>query len=404
MDEGFVIMQIGNRELDELYDSAIAPAIEEAGLRPRRVDKHNRGGLLQSETVEFIQDASIIVADLTNERPNCYLEVGYAMGIARASRMILTARADHKADRPGREVDSPKIHFDLAGYDILFWEADSLPAFKRKLVQRIQRRLNITLAEHLETATLAEHLETATLARPDDEGNAFARNHYRWVRAKQSKARGKLVEDGHEAFVEFTLVPIRHILSLGLPELLDAARTAQLSQFGFPIGTVFEDPEMRPYPDPEGIESQQRVKTGSRLFDYWALRRNGDFYSLRSLVEDLTDPSIVFFDETVRRAQMLLDYAARLYECIGLPQNESVAIELCYGSIGDRVLSSCSPARSLMRPYRIRSDCAHARLLEEWSSISSHIPELVRTFAGRILEQFDLFPLEKEMVKSLLIA
>ncbi|MCK4581318.1 MAG: hypothetical protein KAU10_08195, partial [Dehalococcoidia bacterium] len=296
-------------------------------------------------------------------------------------------------DRPRREANSPKVHFDLAGYDILFWEADSLPAFKSKLVERIQRRLNITLAEHF---------ETATLAGPDDEGSSFARNHYRWIRAKQTKAREQLVEDGHEALVEFTLVPIRHILSLGLPELLDAARTAQLSQFGFPIGTVFEHLEARPYPDPEGIESQQRVKNGSRVFDYWALRRNGDFYSLRSLVEDLTDPSTVFFDETVRRAQMLLEYAARLYECVGLPHNESIAIELRYGSVGDRVLSSCSPAPSLMRPFRIRSDSADARLVEEWNSISSHIPELVTTLAGSILEQFDLFSLKEEVVKSLL--
>jgi len=393
MDEAFVIMQIGNRQLDKLYMSVIVPAIKEAGLRPRRVDKHNKGGLLQSEIIRFIQDASIIIADLTNERPNCYLEIGYVMGLARTSRLILTARVDHKPDRLERKANSPKVHFDLAGHDILFWKADSLPVFRRKLVKRITRRLKITLAEHL---------ETANLAGPDDEGNSFVRNHYCWIRAKQTKAREQLVEDGHEAFVEFTLVPLQHVLLLGLPELLDAARTAQLTQFSFPIGTVLEYPGARPHLEQEGIESQQRATSRSRVFDYWALRRNGDFYSLHSLFEDLTDPSIVFFDETVHRAQMLLEYAARLYECVGLPHNELIAIELRYGGVADRALSSYSPARSPIRQYHIRPDSVHARLVEEWNSISSHIPELVVTLAGSILEQFDLFSLKEEVVKSLL--
>jgi len=393
MDEGFVIMQIGNPDLDEVYESAIAPAIEEAGLQPRRVDKHNTGGLLKSEIVEFIQKASIIVADVTNERPNCYLEVGYAMGAARTSRLILTARADHVPDRPGRNPNSPKVHFDLAGYDILFWEADSLPAFKQKLAQRIRRRLNMTLAEHLE-------IEPS--AAPESLIDSFAKSHFRWINERQKSARAQLVEDGHGAFVEFTLVPIRHTLSLGLPELLESARSAQLSYHGFPIGTIIEHPEAHPHPDSDGILSRQTTQTGSRIFDYWALRRNGDFYALRSLVEDLNAPSTVYFDETVRRAEMLLRYAAKLYEHLGLPENDSIAIELRYGGITDRVLSSCTPGPGLLREYRIRSESVHARLVEEWNSIPAHIAELVKTLAGGLLEQFDLFPLAEEVVKSLL--
>ena len=36
----------------------------------------------------------MIVADITNERPNCYLEVGYAMGLGKKANLILTARED----------------------------------------------------------------------------------------------------------------------------------------------------------------------------------------------------------------------------------------------------------------------------------------------------------------------
>ena len=76
MSDGFVIMQIGNAQLDVVYRDVLVPAITTAGLEPKRVDKHNAGGLLKNEIVAFIERAHIIDADLTNERPNCYLRSG----------------------------------------------------------------------------------------------------------------------------------------------------------------------------------------------------------------------------------------------------------------------------------------------------------------------------------------
>ena len=81
MKEAFVIMQIGNTQLDDVYYNAIIPALKRSGYDPKRVDKHTEGRLLKSEIVGFIESSEVIIADLTNERPNCYLEIGYAMGL-----------------------------------------------------------------------------------------------------------------------------------------------------------------------------------------------------------------------------------------------------------------------------------------------------------------------------------
>jgi hypothetical protein len=140
---GFVIMQIGNPDLDRVCDGLFFPALDESGLDPKRVDRHTEGDLLKSEIVSFIENAEIIVADLTNERPNCYLEVGYAMGLGKKPNLIITAREDHNADSPNRSAHGPKIHFDLAGYDILFWHPDDIDEARVELVQRIRRRLRI---------------------------------------------------------------------------------------------------------------------------------------------------------------------------------------------------------------------------------------------------------------------
>ena len=100
MQPGFVIMQIGNPELDAVYEQAVAPALESCGFEARRVDRHNRGGLLVSEIIGFIEEAELVVADLTHERPNCYLEVGYVFGVGKLTNLILTARADHDPENP----------------------------------------------------------------------------------------------------------------------------------------------------------------------------------------------------------------------------------------------------------------------------------------------------------------
>lgn len=140
----FVVMQIGNADLDRVYERAIVPSIRDCGLVPRRVDRHNKGGLLHSEIVAFLEESEILVADLTNERPNCYLEIGYALGVGRAAHLVLTAREDHQPESPNYRPDGPRVHFDLSGYDILFWHPARLAEFRAELTKRIRRRLTLS--------------------------------------------------------------------------------------------------------------------------------------------------------------------------------------------------------------------------------------------------------------------
>ncbi len=63
MRPGSVIMQIGNKQLDGIYEQVIAPAMRACDVEPRRVDKHNEGRLLSAEIARLIREADIIVAD-----------------------------------------------------------------------------------------------------------------------------------------------------------------------------------------------------------------------------------------------------------------------------------------------------------------------------------------------------
>jgi hypothetical protein len=78
------------------------------------------------------------------------LEVGYAIGVGKHTNLILTAREDHDPESPRHRPGGPRIHFDLAGYDILLWSEESLDAFRDELEKRIRRRL-LLLGDRLKT-------------------------------------------------------------------------------------------------------------------------------------------------------------------------------------------------------------------------------------------------------------
>lgn len=145
MRDGFVIMQIGNRKLDQLYHDVYHPTIVKAGYTPVRVDVCNDGTLIKSQIVRYLQDSELIIADLTNERPNCYLEVGIAMGLNRYDRLILCCREDHNPDiRIAKKYKGKKkVPFDLSGYGIVWWDQKNLEVFRKELQDEIQRRMNL---------------------------------------------------------------------------------------------------------------------------------------------------------------------------------------------------------------------------------------------------------------------
>jgi hypothetical protein len=141
--EVFVIMQIGNPGMDRIWKEVFDPVIRDFKLEPRRIDKHNEGKFLMSEVADLLNRSKLVIADLTNERPNCYLEVGYTMGIDKFTHLILCANENHNPDSPNYKQGGPKIHFDIGGYDFVFWKHDEIDEFKTNLAKKIRYRLTV---------------------------------------------------------------------------------------------------------------------------------------------------------------------------------------------------------------------------------------------------------------------
>lgn len=386
MDDAFIIMQIGNPQLDAVCDDVFIPAIEAGGLVPRRVDRHNTGDLLKSEIVGFIERSQIIVADVTNERPNCYLEIGYAMGLGKKTNLILTARQDHFHGHPDHRHDGPKIHFDLEGYDILFWDPEDLPAFREELTKRIQRRRAIIAP----TQPTAAQLVADAASTP-------------WTSELQSTAEQGLNQLERNAYMEVA-ASIAPTADADQRVLLDAVEAASVPNFGWPIGVVLGNrDEYRPRPVPDGIVAEIAIGDESHLdrrsYDYWKLFRDGRFYTLLSLFEDERGENVLFFDTRIFRVTEALLFLARLYRRLDASDTDVVSITVRHAGLNGRTLTAANPQRHLF-PRTSTADSAEASISVPLITLETEIDHLVGEILQPLFMLFDFFELGDEVLRD----
>ena len=94
------------REYDERFQ-VIETVLQEFGCVAIRIDKQQHLGDLVSRIKQEIQRSRFVIADLTDERPSCYFEVGYAEALGRP---VMHVASRESIMEPGTET---KIHFDI---------------------------------------------------------------------------------------------------------------------------------------------------------------------------------------------------------------------------------------------------------------------------------------------------
>lgn len=375
-------MQIGNSALDEVCDAAFSPAIVDAGLIPRRVDRHNRGDLLKSEIVEFIERSQIIVADLTNERPNCYLEVGYAMGLGKKANLILTARSDHHWSSPDFEREGPRVHFDLEGYDILFWEPSKLPELRAELAERIRRRLAIVQS-------------SGNLVPPLAVDSA-------WRDELRVRAQTGLAGIDRSGYME-VVAQIAPPTSAHPAELIAAVREATVSTFGWPIGVVLDNREdCRPRPTVDGVEAEISFAGGPEVdrvsYDLWKLYRDGRFYTLLSLFEDVRRPDSVFWDTRTNRVTEALLFLVRLYRRLSASDTDRVSVAVRHGGLKGRRLDIAGQNRIMSRNPTTIEDVVETSISATLSELENELPAHVREIVNPLLAVFDFYTVDDSIL------
>ena len=104
----FVIMQFTS-PYNELYSEVVRPICGELDVNAVRADETYDPGLIIADVTHQIDEAKVVIAEITPANPNVYYELGYAH--ARGKPTILIA--DRKMD---------KLPFDVSPFRTLFYE------------------------------------------------------------------------------------------------------------------------------------------------------------------------------------------------------------------------------------------------------------------------------------------
>jgi nucleoside 2-deoxyribosyltransferase len=100
----FVVMSF-NPGLRQIYDQGIKRTVESLGIICARVDEIPFAGNILETILERIRNSYFVIADITENRPNCYYEIGVAHAIGRP--VILTKR------------QGSRTHFELRGFKVV---------------------------------------------------------------------------------------------------------------------------------------------------------------------------------------------------------------------------------------------------------------------------------------------
>jgi nucleoside 2-deoxyribosyltransferase len=127
------MIQPFNEKFDKLYKDIYKPAIETTECEPYRVDEDDSVANIAERIRKKIRGARICLADITEDNPNVWYEVGFAH--AQGKQIVLIAET------------KDKIPFDMSGEKVIFYDTSSPSDFedlKENISNAMQSRLKIS--------------------------------------------------------------------------------------------------------------------------------------------------------------------------------------------------------------------------------------------------------------------
>jgi hypothetical protein len=118
------------KEVENFFRQVVDPLMKENGysIKEMGIQKPN-DAWMNVEIFENLHKAALVVVDLTGLRPNCLIELGYALG--RPSKVILTAKKD------------TILPFDAKMYECCFWDTkEQIELTAKKLKDYFERNFN----------------------------------------------------------------------------------------------------------------------------------------------------------------------------------------------------------------------------------------------------------------------
>jgi hypothetical protein len=156
MNRCFVIQPFdAGGDYDKRYDEVLVPAIMEAELEPYRVDRDPAADVLISAIESQIAGATACVADISEDNPNVWYELGFAF--AAGTEVVLICSSDRK-----------KFPFDVQHRNIIRYTLGS-PSDFASLSEKIASRLKTVRERPKKIASLTSVSQGDTLGLKEHE-------------------------------------------------------------------------------------------------------------------------------------------------------------------------------------------------------------------------------------------
>lgn len=129
----FVIQSFDGGTYDRRYRETIKPALIKAEVEPQRADEILGLNPVIDKIETAIESASICIAEVSEDNPNVWLEVGYALALDRPTVIL--------CDKSKRQ----KLPFDIQHRPIIFYRTDSRSGYEElenNIVKWIKNELN----------------------------------------------------------------------------------------------------------------------------------------------------------------------------------------------------------------------------------------------------------------------
>ncbi len=133
-------------EIFRLKEKVYEPAVEKAGYKLKFQEQSEPRNTIHEDIWERIDYSKIILCDLTFQRPNCFIEYGYAL--AKGKHIILCVEENEGRNKNGLM----KMPFDTLTQKYSFWRkewlsndkySNDLMNYHNTILDRIREKLNI---------------------------------------------------------------------------------------------------------------------------------------------------------------------------------------------------------------------------------------------------------------------
>jgi hypothetical protein len=218
-----------------------------------------------------------------------------------------------------------------------------------------------------------------------------------WFRAQHTTATAGLTKlnIGIEAGSQLKgTMEVRFGLHNGLNksqvELLDAVRASQVHTFGWPIAALLENrAECRPRPFGDGIRAELAFADDRNSYDYWAVRKSGDFYLLQSFFEDRREKNALFFNTRIVRVTETLMFAGRLYTTLGAAPDAKISARFTHSGLAGRTLKSASPNRALYDSHTTQEQVSETESVIVLGEVHNALVDEVQRVCAPMFMLFD---------------